>query len=163
LNQNEIGDLYLIGELTMKSRLLVIASLSFLIVVIYCNKSEPISPSQNEINQSKLIGIWVLQSLYSLTPSGYILNYDTLKFKDNRYSRINYVNIFPGFGSEIGTYQINSDSIEFRGVDYAIDSLHNVIDSQQILYYWRFVFDNDSTLEIINYPNTNCFLYKITN
>jgi hypothetical protein len=119
-------------------------------VLISCNGRNPITPSNRSLNQSNLIGKWLSPSVWTLDSSGYYTaNFDTLEFKSSSYIRTNFINVYPGFGWEIGTYNVKLDTIIFSGKDYSIDSLHNIIDSQQIYYYWKCNFENDSTLRIV--------------
>lgn len=102
------------------------------------------------LNQSNLIGKWLSPAVSTIDSLGNsIANYDTLEFKSSAFIRTSFINVYPGFGWEIGTYKIKLDTICFSGEDYSIDSLHNVIDSQQISYNWKCKFSNDSTLEIL--------------
>jgi hypothetical protein len=118
-------------------------------VLISCNGRNPTTPSNRSLNQSNLIGKWLSRAVSTLDSLGnYISNFDTLEFKTSSYIRTNFTNVYPSFGWEIGTYNIKLDTIQFSGKDYSIDSLHNIIDSQEIQYNWKCNFENDSTLRI---------------
>jgi hypothetical protein len=133
----------------MKLKKIFLSGLLVSAILISCNHSNPISQSQ-ALNQSNLIGKWLSPAVSTIDSSGNsIANYDTLEFKSSAYIRTNFTNVYPGFGWEIGTYKIKLDTICFSGEDYSIDSLHNVIDSQQISYNWKCKFSNDSTLAIL--------------
>jgi hypothetical protein len=146
----------------MNCKGLFATSILLTVILNSCSHNNPITTSNQSLNKSNLIGKWLSEAVSTLDSSGnYVKHYDTLEFKTSSYIRVNFRNVYPAFGWEIGTYDIKLDTIQFSGKDYEIDSLRNVIDSQYIVYNWKCKFNNDSTLEIYEPLNTNWCINKI--